>query len=176
MNRLTEQEVQRGRVVYLNEEFLMFDPNGTRTLFNSNLQVNQFIGSPITLDTDGFLPQLPLSLLALPSRTDKKRAITPFDSELGYTITNEDLKMDSRIEKLRLMKHEYVDTNKAPLYLEVEDLSQGSLKLLGLTYQEGVMDKFYPEYLEKIKQLRLPLSKFLEPVRRRFGFLRRAQS
>lgn len=138
-----EQESQRERVVHLNEEFLMFDPARTRTEFNQTLQVNQFNGGLIVLETD-FLPPLPLDLLALPSRTDKKITVTPFNPDLGYTVTNEDFKLQSRLEKVKKMRHdERVNFTKAPLFL---------------AFSQEAYAKFKAEELAKFQQLRVQLT------------------
>lgn len=152
MNESSEQENQKERVVRLNEEFLFFDPNTTRKEFNQGSKVNQFFGSIITLDTEGLLPQFKVDFNAFPSRTDKVNAITPFDPDEGYRISNEDLNLETRIKKLQEMKAELsqqVDFAKAPLHLEVQNSA------VSRDFGKGYLDRFDSETLRQLSQLRV---------------------
>ncbi len=127
-DRLPEQESLSERIVSLGQEFLMFDPRFTKGEFNERLSVEQFKGGKISLDTTGVLSQVQFSLNSFPSRTDKRVSITPFDREIGYTITEEDFKLEDR-----LIKHESIngkiDDRRAPLHLEIGVTEAGKIRL-----------------------------------------------
>lgn len=152
-----EREMPSKRIVRLNEEFLMFEPGSTRKQFTQTAGDEQFFGSPVTLDTNGFLPQFSLNLYTAPSRSSKANAITPFNPELGHVITNQDFSLPKRAEKIRSMRDEDIDSDQAPLFLKVGNWSDSSLESHGLGYKEGRHFKLRPDYLSRIEQLRIQL-------------------
>ena len=68
--------------------------------------------------------EIPFDIYAIPSRTNKANAITPFNQQLGYQIDPDDLNIDMRVIKHESLvkKGDHIDFSKAPNYIEFRNL------------------------------------------------------
>lgn len=123
-----EAQPKPERIIVPNQEFAPFDPLSSRSYifdgYNGLRPINS-LSSKIRLAIRDKI--IPLIITTLPFRGARKlEMITPFDPELGYTITNEDMNREARSKKLirlssffRTREEEYIDFNKAPTALHV---------------------------------------------------------
>ena len=121
---IKELQPKPERVITLGEEFHPFDPAENQIEKGEAFRdVNQ-LSSRIILFAGTNL-KFPLRIIAFPGISPKTHAITPFDPEVGYQITYEDLNWQSRIKKLERLSREklgeFIEFSKAPLYLKVTD-------------------------------------------------------
>lgn len=164
MDNIPEREQPKPeRIVSLGEDFSLFDPEYT-ILSRSQNEVTIF-KSPIKLNLENNL-QTPLNIHALTSPTYKGESITPFDPELGYQIDSEDLKLETRVQKMKRLHdvlNRKIDFSKAPLYLAIYKYDFDSTYRLNLN-EESKRDSvvaenlFSQEMFDLLKRLRALVS------------------
>ena len=157
MDNITEQEQPKPeRVIQLGQEFQPFDPKYAKPGRSSFVGINNFI-SQVKLNLGNDL-NIPFDVNTSGSKSRKIVAITPFDPEVGYQIDSEDLKLETRLQKIERLKEELnknIDFQKAPLSLNVSCDSY-TLNKLGLNIGEGYSSsKFSQEMLTILRKLRL---------------------
>ena len=130
MDPTPEQEQPEKKVVKLEQEFLLFDPN--RTGIGKHKGEPRIFITSILLDTD-LLPEIPIDIKASNFPEFRYRVITPFTPEEGYRITNEDLDPKSRVEKWKRVVQsklmDFVDMEKAPLVLYIIAYTRNLIEL-----------------------------------------------
>lgn len=116
-NTKKEQQIKPVRIIELGQEFMPFDPDA-----GSN-------GDHIKLKIDNM--EIALSIHKPKISGLLYHALTPFDPELGYQITTEDLTLESRMKKLQEIEEklpeDYVKkiNEKAPLGLRIANTIYG---------------------------------------------------
>lgn len=140
---------ERGLARRVGEPFPLFDPSGT-------IRVNEYLGKkgffqPFKLSTNELNTPIPLLVNASVNNIYHKGvAMTPFQPELGYQISQEDFTVAGRWRKTGLLGRENIDFNQNPLSLGVSDYGEETL------YIHQRHD--YPnEVLQVVKRLRLQL-------------------
>ena len=160
-NSIERDKPFKPEVVRINQDFLLLGPERTIRKFNSTFWVEQF-SSQVLLDFSGkeMFPVLPIRIYFSPGRCTIQRTITPFDPELGYQITAEDLNLSERLEKIqreqdRLKK--LVPFDRAPLWINLMNMSRYNLEELGLIEPGPDLEHFTPEATSIFSRLRLQL-------------------
>lgn len=154
-----EQEQTKIEVIRLNQEFLFMNPKRTTRQPNyDNTGIDAFTHH-IVLRTP-ILPDLPIELTVFPYiEAPKALTITPFNPKLGYQITNDDFRVETRRIKLRKMStSEFIDFSKAPLRIVARSWEE-ELMNLGFLLGEPQFNtlEFKPEIETLLQRLRLIL-------------------
>jgi len=164
MDNIPEREQPKPeREISLGQDFSLFDPKHTIKSRSQN-EVTIF-KSPIRLNLENNL-ETPLNIHASTSPTYKGESITPFDPELGYQIDSEDLKLETRIQKMKRLHdtlNRKIDFSKAPLYLAIYKHEFDSTYRLGLNEESKrnsvLAGNLFPqEMFDLLKRLRVLVS------------------
>jgi hypothetical protein len=121
--------------------------------------------SHVVLDTDGWLPQLPVLLTSIAAWKDPTQAFTPFQPELGYHVSFEDFDPDARLAKLEDFAYSRggrtSDIPGHPLLFSVfvDNEELAPLGLLELDPRYTTIRRFTDEAYEVVDQLVLLLKR-----------------
>lgn len=155
--------------VGLNEEFLVFPAGKTTIKKREQSGVNLISNEAIVLKIPelGNIPiRIATDVLDDPDERRKKDVICPFNPELGYWVTGEDFKIETRVVKLRSMGIELdreVDFDKAPLII----LSSTDIKYNSDLYDEP---ESIPDYKQQFAAINPESRKVLERLRLQLFF------
>lgn len=147
--------------VHPNRDFILFNPAKTE---HREVPIESGTFSTEILLDSGTLPILPFQvfLQSQNERYSKGFVLTPFDPEIGNGIMSTDMDPQTRLQRLVENKEELgkkVDSPRTTHMLTIQAgaslASSAVMKTLG--FDMDLME-FNPEYLEKIKKLRLILN------------------
>lgn len=135
-----------------------FDLFGKKTVeeFDDDAGVNSYSSTYILRSP--LFPALNLDVLALPGRTVKLDAVTPFSPDRGYQISKEDYLLKTRVSKILAAQEalfEDIDNKIAPLFLRVGTSLGYTLGERGLMSSESVIPLTVDEFVKVINQFRL---------------------
>lgn len=154
INSQMEQRNPGPRIISLGEKFRPFDPTD---IDNSPFD-NGIIRPTVVLSIEN-KDKISFTIQASSSHTQKMRAITPFNPELGYQIDSQDMELETRMAKIKNLREDLerqIEFEKAPFFLSIvgriQEINAGQAD------EENINSEFSTELLETIRRLRILVS------------------